>query len=135
MGSEQPQPGNLDRYYFPERHQGSTFYNFYFSVQREIMPKTVVQLDYVAPPVTSCSAQRTSTASPALTCLLAFTLPDNLGRTWTGESGRLNQNYGPPQKLAEFSQLQYNSLQASLKTPDEPWSALQRKLHVQPLDR
>jgi len=68
----------------------------------------------LAPPVTSCSAQRTSTASPALTCLLAFTLPTTSAEhgleEWSAQS-----ELRPPQKLQNSVNSNYNSLQASLK--------------------
>jgi len=118
-----PNQATLTGIIFPQGIKDPYVYNFYFSVQREIMPKTVVQVDYVGtaghklfraedinrqPYSYLPGAADTATGLP-------IHITDQFGRTWTGESGRLNQNYGRLRNWQNQVNSNYSSLQASVK--------------------
>jgi len=97
-------------------------YNFYLDIQREIMPKTVIDVKYVGTaghklfrsedinrqPGTYLPAP--TVASPELAQVV-----DNFGRTLTGFGGRLNPNYLKLRTWENSVNSNYNSLQFSLK--------------------
>jgi len=90
-------------------------YNYYMSIQREILPKTVVQLDYVG--TTGHKLFRAEDINRESGSLLpaGATVTDNLGRTLTGLGGRLNGNFGRLRNWQNAVNSNYNSLQASVK--------------------
>ncbi len=90
-------------------------YNYYMSVQREIMPKTIVQFDYVG--TTGHKLFRAEDINRQAGSLLpaGSTVTDNFGRTLTGLGGRLNGNFGKLRTWENGVNSNYNSLQASVK--------------------
>jgi outer membrane receptor for ferrienterochelin and colicin len=110
-----PNQATLTGIIFPAGIKDPYVYNFYFSVQREIMPKTVVQLDYVGTAGHKLFRSEDINRQPGSYLPAGTTVTDNLGRTWNGLSGRLNQNYGRLRNWQNSVNSNYNSLQASLK--------------------
>jgi hypothetical protein len=79
------------------------------------MPKTVLQLDYVGTAGHKLFRSEDINRQPGSYLPTGIHVTDNLGRTWTGESGRLNQNYGRLRNWQNQVNSNYNSLQAALK--------------------
>jgi hypothetical protein len=100
---------------FPSGLRDPYVYNYYMSIQREIMPKTVVQLDYVG--TTGHKLFRAEDINREAGSYLpaGVTVTDNLGRTLTGLDGRLNGNFGRLRNWQNAVNSNYNSLQASVK--------------------
>ena len=90
-------------------------YNFYLDVQREIMPKTIVDVKYVGTAGHKLFRAEDINREPGSYLPLGVTTVDNFGRTLTGLGGRLNQNYGKLRDWENSVNSNYNSLQFSLK--------------------
>jgi hypothetical protein len=90
-------------------------YNFYLSVQREILPKTVVEARYVGTAGHKLFRAEDINREPGSLLPALVTETDNFGRTLTGLGGRLNQNYGRLRNWQNSVNSNYSSLQASLK--------------------
>ncbi len=90
-------------------------YNFYLSVQREILPKTVVEARYVGTAGHKLFRAEDINREPGSLLPKDVTETDNFGRTLTGLGGRLNQNYGRLRNWQNSVNSNYSSLQASLK--------------------
>jgi hypothetical protein len=90
-------------------------YNFYFDVQREIMPKTVIDVKYVGTAGHKLFRAEDVNREPGSLLPFGVTTVDNLGRTLTGLGGRLNANYGTMRTWENAVNSNYNSFQASLK--------------------
>src|ERR1700722_496867 len=113
-------PGNpnqaiLTGIILPQGVRDPYVYNFYLGVQREIMPKTVIDIKYVG--TAGHKLFRAQDINRQAGSLLPdnVTVTDNLGRTLTGLGGRLNGNYGTLRDWQNAVNSNYNSLQASLK--------------------
>ena len=90
-------------------------YNFYLSVQREILPKTVVDFKYVGTAGHKLFRAEDINRQPGSLLPAGITVTDNFGRTLTGMGGRLNQNFGRLRAWENAVNSNYNSLQASVK--------------------
>ncbi len=100
---------------FPAGIRDPYIYNFYFSVQHEIMPKTVLQVDYVGTAGHKLFRAEDINRQPGSYLPAGTHVTDNLGRTWEGLGGRLNQNYGRLRNWQNAVNSNYHSLQAGLK--------------------
>jgi len=100
---------------FPQGIKDPYVYNYYFSLQREVMPKTVVELNYVGTAGHKLFRAEDINRQPGSSLPTGSTITDNLGRTWNGNSGRLNRNYGRLRAWENVVNSNYNSLQASVK--------------------
>ena len=126
---------------FPEGIKDPYVMNYYFGIQREILPKTVLEVNYVGTqghklfraenvnrlPGIRCSAvPLTSAGGPNLNFCPGpdgiagtaddGTAVDRFGRTLTGIDSRfLNANYGTLRVWENVSKSWYNSLQATLR--------------------
>jgi outer membrane receptor protein involved in Fe transport len=97
-------------------------YNFYLGIQREILPKTVVDVKYVGTAGHKLFRAEDINRQPGsllpgpdpITGQFA-TVVDNFGRTLFGLGGRLNQNYGRLRTWENSVNSNYSSLQASVK--------------------
>ena len=100
---------------FPEGIRDPYVYNFYLSIQREILPKTVVEMRYVG--TAGHKLFRAEDVNREAGSLMAAgtTAVDNLGRTLTGLGHRLNGNYGRLRVWQNSVSSNYSSLQASVK--------------------
>ena len=125
-----PNQATLTGIIFPKGIKDPYVYNFYFSIQRELFPKTVVQLDYVGTAGHKLFRSEDINRQPGSYLPAGIHVTDNLGRTWTGlcdvecfnpednsgdRNGRLNQNYGRLRAWENVVNSNYNSLQASVK--------------------
>lgn len=119
-----PNQATLTGIIFPEGIKDPYVYNYYLSIQHEVMPKTVVELDYVGTAGHKLFRSEDINRQPGSFLPLGLTVTDNLGRSWTGlcgtlcdatGNGRLNQNYGRLRNWQNQVNSNYNSLQASVK--------------------
>ena len=99
----------------PEGIKDPYVYNFYFSVQREILPKTVLEARYVGTAGHKLFRAEDINREPGSLLPAGITTTDNFGRTLTGLNGRLNQNYGKLREWQNAVNSNYSSLQASVK--------------------
>ncbi len=90
-------------------------YNFFLSVQREILPKTVVEINYVGTAGHKLFRAEDTNRDPGELLPPGATLVDNLGRTLTGLGGPLNGNYGKLRTWENVVNSNYSGLQTSLK--------------------
>ena len=110
-----PNLATLTGIIFPKGIKDPYVYNFYFSLQREILPKTVLQVDYVGTAGHKLFRSEDINRQPGSFLPTGSTITDNLGRDWNGNSGRLNTNYGRLRNWQNAVNSNYSSLQASLK--------------------
>ncbi len=120
-----PNFANLTGIVLPQGVRDPYVYNFYLDIQREILPKTVVDIKYVGTAghklFRSEDINRqpgTYLPAPDTTGIYAGEVAhvvDNFGRTLTGLGGRLNQNYGKLRTWENAVNSNYSSLQASVK--------------------
>ena len=90
-------------------------YNYYLDIQREIMPKTVLDVKYVGTAGHKLFRAEDVNRQPGSLLPLDTTVVDNFGRTLFGLGGRLNQNYGRLRVWENAVNSNYNSFQGSLK--------------------
>jgi outer membrane receptor for ferrienterochelin and colicin len=100
---------------FPKGVRDPYVYNFYLDIQREIMPKTVIDVKYVGTAGHKLFRAEDVNRQPGSLLPLGSTIVDNFGRTLFGLGGRLNQNYGRLRVWENQVNSNYNSLQASVK--------------------
>jgi len=117
-----PNKANLTGVVFPKGVRDPYVYNFYFGVQREILPKTVVDVKYVGTAAHKLFRAEDVNRVPGSELPAGVTVVDNLGITRTGEqdpvinpNGRLNANYLKLRAWENAVNSNYNSLQASVK--------------------
>ena len=90
-------------------------YNFYLDIQREILPKTVIDIKYVGTAGHKLFRSEDINREPGSYLPAGATVVDNFGRTLTGLGGRLNGNYLKLREWENSVNSNYNSLQASVK--------------------
>lgn len=90
-------------------------YNDFFSIQREVAPKLVLEVDYVG--TVSHKLFRSQDINRLAGGLLPVgaTITDNLGRTLTGLDGRPNPNFGTLRNWQNAVNSAYHGLQVSAK--------------------
>jgi len=99
----------------PEGIRDPYVYNFYLSVQHEILPKMVVEARYVGTAGHKLFRAEDINREPGSLLPAGITATDNFGRTLTGLGHRLNANYGRLREWQNTVNSNYNSLQASVK--------------------
>src|SRR5262249_30094278 len=93
-------PGNpnaalLTGIVFPQGVRDPYVYNFYLDIQREIMPKTVVDIKYVGTAGHKLFRAEDINRQPGALLKVGSSVVDTFGRTLTGlGTARLNANYG-----------------------------------------
>ena len=100
---------------FPKGVRDPYVYNFYLDIQREIMPKTIIDIKYVGTAGHKLFRAEDVNRQPGSLLAAGSTVVDNFGRTLYGMGGRLNQNYGRLRVWENAVNSNYNSLQASVK--------------------
>jgi len=100
---------------FPQGIKDPYVYSYHLSVQREILPKTVMEVRYVGTTGHKLFRAEDINRQPGSLLPAGVTVTDNLGRTLTGLGGRLNQNYGRLRNWQNSVNSSYSSLQASVK--------------------
>jgi len=110
-----PDTAYLTGIVLPQGIRDPYVYNDFLSIQREIAPKTVMEIDYVG--TISHKLFRAQDINRQAGSLLPVgdTITDNLGRTLVGEGGRPNPNYGTLRNWQNAVNGAYHGLQASLK--------------------
>jgi len=111
-----PKFANLTGIVFPSGLRDPHIFNYYFGVQREIMPRTVLEVDYVGTEGRNLFRADQGNRLPGIALSAGTTVVDNLGRTWTGLGRRyLNPNYAILRIWNNTSRSWYDSVQASVK--------------------
>jgi Carboxypeptidase regulatory-like domain/TonB dependent receptor len=90
-------------------------YNFYLDIQREIMPKTVLDVKYVGTAGHKLFRAEQINSEPGSELPPGASVVDNLGRTLNGLGGRLNSNYGNLRNWENSVNSNYNSFQLSVR--------------------
>ena len=144
--STNPNLATLTGIVFPEGIRDPYVYNYYLGVQREIMPKLIVEANYVgtaghklfrAQNVNRIAGERL----PEGTCAT-----DNFGRRLCSQVstpsiapgnavGRLNPNFGTLRVWQNVVNSNYNALQLSREEANQPRHDVQRELHMEPRHR
>ena len=94
-----PNLAELTGIIFPSGVRDPYVYNFYLDVQREILPKTVIDVKYVGTAGHKLFRsedinRQAGSLLPQGAAIGDVTVVDIFGRTLTGLGGRLNQDYG-----------------------------------------
>jgi len=111
-----PKFANLTGIVFPSGLRDPHIFNYYFGIQREILPKTVLEVNYVGTEGRNLFRADQGNRLPGIALAAGTTVVDNLGRTWTGMGRRyLNPNYAVLRIWNNTSRSWYDSLQANLK--------------------
>jgi|SRR5450631_414281 len=110
-----PNFANLSGILFPSGVRDPYVYNFYLDIQREILPKTVVDVKYVGTAAHKLFRAEDINREPGVLLPAGVTVTDNFGRTLTGLGGNLNGNFGKLRTWENAVNSNYNSLQASVK--------------------
>ncbi|MGO9542668.1 MAG: carboxypeptidase regulatory-like domain-containing protein [Terriglobales bacterium] len=100
---------------FPQGIKDPYVYNFFLSIQREIVPKLVVEADYVGTAGHRLFRAENTNSAPGAELPLGATVIDNLGRSLTGLGGLPNPNYGILRTWENAVNSNYNALQLSVK--------------------
>ena len=99
----------------PEGIRDPYVYSYHLSVQREIMPKTTVEVRYVGTAGHKLFRAESINRQPGTRLAPGLCLTDNFGRTWCGTGSRLNNNYGTLRNWRNNVSSNYNALQTSFK--------------------
>jgi hypothetical protein len=100
---------------FPKGIDDPYVYNYYFGIQREIMSKTVLELDYVGTTGHKLFRAEDVNRLPGAILPAGSSIVNDKGELLTGYGGRPNPNYGRLRVWENVVNSNYNSLQASLK--------------------
>jgi outer membrane receptor protein involved in Fe transport len=120
--------GNIDGWYgqnfntatltgiiFPQGIDDPYVYNYYFGVQHEIAPKTVLEVNYVGTTGHKLFRAEDINRLPGTLLPTGVQFVNNVGELETGFGGRPNPNYGRLRVWENVVNSNYNSLQASLR--------------------
>lgn len=110
-----PNKANLTGVIFPTGVRDPYVYNFHFGIQREIAPKTVVDVKYVGTAGHKLFRAEDVNREPGSELPVGSTVTDNLGNTRRGLGGRLNPNYLKLRVWENAVNSNYNSFQGSIK--------------------
>jgi hypothetical protein len=101
---------------FPEGIRDPYVLNSYFGLQREILPKTVLEVNYVGTLGRRLFRAEQGNRLPGIRLPAGTTAVDSFGRTLTGLGRRfLNPNYGNLRIWDNVSKSWYNGLQVGLR--------------------
>lgn len=90
-------------------------YNYYLGVQHEVGAKTVVELNYVGNAAHKLFRAENINRHPGSVLPVGGCMVDNFGRTWCGNGGFANNNYGNMRAWRNVVNSNYNSLQVSAR--------------------
>jgi outer membrane receptor protein involved in Fe transport len=116
-----PNFANLTGIVFQNGVRDPYVYNFHFGIQREILPKTVIDVKYVGTAGHKLFRAEDVNRQPGTRLPAGVVVTDNFGNQWTGmrgpvnPNGRLNANYLKLRAWENAVNSNYNSLQASVK--------------------
>lgn len=100
---------------FPQGIDDPYVYNYYFGIQHEILPKTVLEVNFVGTTGHKLFRSEDVNRVPGAALPVGGTLVNNLGELEVGFGGRPNPNYGRLRVWENVVNSNYNSLQASLR--------------------
>ena len=107
--------GYLTGIVFPKGIDDPYVYNYFFSVQREIMPKLVIEADYVGTTGHKLFRAENVNRYPGSVLPAGVQVTDNFGRSWVGNGGYANNNYGNLRNWQNVVNSNYNSLQLQVR--------------------
>jgi hypothetical protein len=120
--------GNINGYYglsknlaeltgivYPKGIDDPYVYNYYFGVQHEILPKTVLEVDYVGTTGHKLFRAEDINRAPGAVLPAGSLITNNVGEVLTGYGGRPNQNYGRLRVWENVVNSNYNAMQVALK--------------------
>jgi outer membrane receptor protein involved in Fe transport len=90
-------------------------YNYYFGVQHEILPKTVLEVNYVGTTAHKLFRAEDINRLPGAALPVGSQITNNIGETEVGFGGRPNPNYGRLRTWENVTNSNYNSLQTALR--------------------
>jgi len=90
-------------------------YNYFLGVQRQLAAKWVLEVNYVGTTGHKLFRAENINRYPGSRLPVGATITDNFGRTWNGNGGFANNNYGNLRNWENSVNSNYNSLQANLK--------------------
>jgi len=99
----------------PEGIRDPSVYNYYLGVQHEVAWKTVVEVNYVGDAAHKEFRAENVNRHPGSRLPVGSCMVDNFGRTWCGNGGFANNNYGNMRNWRNVVNSNYNSLQASAR--------------------
>jgi hypothetical protein len=101
---------------FPSGIRDPYVLNSYFGIQREILPRTVLEVNYVGTLARHLFRAEQGNRLPGIHLPAGMTVVDTFGRTLTGlHQSKLNTNYGNLRIWDNVSKSWYNGLQASVR--------------------
>jgi hypothetical protein len=111
-----PNTANLTGIIFPSGIRDPHVFNYYFGIQHEILPKTVLEVNYVGTEGRNLFRAEQANRLPGDRLAKGTTVVDSFGRTLTGLGRRrLNPNYGRLRVWDNVSKSWYNGLQVALR--------------------
>jgi hypothetical protein len=117
-----PNLAELTGIIFPQGVDDPYIYNYYLGFQREIMPKTVLEVDFVGTTGHKLFRAENINRLPGTLLPAGSSIVNNVGETLTGSpystptlGSRPNPNYGTMRAWENVVNSNYSSMQASLK--------------------
>ena len=110
-----PNTGYLTGIIFPKGVDDPYVYNYFLSLQHELPGKFVVETDYVGTTGHKLFRAENINRYPGSVLPTGVQVTDNFGRTWIGNNGYANNNYGNLRVWENVVNSNYNSLQASVR--------------------
>jgi hypothetical protein len=110
-----PNLASLTGIIFPQGVDDPYIYNYYLGIQHEILPKTVLEVNYVGTTGHKLFRAEDVNRLPGTLLPVGSSIVNNVGELLTGYGGRPNPNYGRLRVWENVVNSNYNSLQASLK--------------------
>jgi uncharacterized protein YaiE (UPF0345 family) len=113
--SGNPNTAFLTGIVYPQGIRDPYVFSYYFGVQREILPKMVLEVNYVGTQGYKLFRAENVNRLPGIALPAGTTAVDQFGRTLTGLGhANLNPNYGTMRAWLNVSKSWYNSLQVKL---------------------
>ncbi|MBZ5541047.1 MAG: TonB-dependent receptor [Acidobacteriia bacterium] len=107
---------NLTGIVFPQGIRDPYVLNYYFGIQREILPKTTLEVNYVGTQGHKLFRAEQANRLPGIRLPAGTTAVDQFGRTLTGLGSRfLNPNYGRLRVWENVSKSWYSGLQVAVR--------------------
>jgi outer membrane receptor for ferrienterochelin and colicin len=100
---------------FPQGIDDPYVYNYYLGIQHEILPKTVLEVDFVGTTGHKLFRAEDVNRLPGTLLPVGSSIVNDVGETLIGYGGRPNPNYGRLRVWENVVNSNYNSLQAALK--------------------
>jgi len=112
---QNPNTAYLTGIIFPQGVDDPYVYNYYLGFQHEVMPKTILEVDYVGTTAHKLFRAEDVNRVPGTLLPVGSSIVNNVGETLVGYGGAPNPNYGRLRVWENVVNSNYNSMQASLK--------------------